>query len=64
MGAVIYFSIYQFVLNLNLNAELLKMLSAVVVLVFLAVPNIKKKYFSAQKPKKVAAKTDAEKTEG
>ncbi|MBQ1260545.1 MAG: ABC transporter permease [Clostridia bacterium] len=52
VGAVIYFSIYQFVLNMNLSADLLKMLSAVVVLVFLAVPNIKKMYFSKVKHSK------------
>jgi putative ABC transport system permease protein len=52
VGAIIYFSIYQFVLNMNLSADLLKMLSAVVVLVFLAVPNIKKMYFSKVKVKK------------
>ena len=63
VGAIIYFSIYQFVLNMNLSAELLKMLSAIVVLVFLAVPNIKKNYFSGKKVKRVKAK-DAEKTSG
>ena len=56
VGAIIYFSIYQFVINMNLSADLLKMLSAIVVLVFLAVPNIKKKYFSAKKVKKASDK--------
>ena len=46
VGAIIYFSIYQFVINLNVDANLLKMFSAIVVLVFLAVPYVKKTYFS------------------
>ena len=46
LGAIIYFAIYNFVLMLNLNADLLKMLSAIVVLIFLAVPYCKKTYFS------------------
>lgn len=53
VGAVIYFSIYQFVVNLDFSTELLKMLSAIVVLIFLAVPNLKKKYFSVKRSKKV-----------
>lgn len=53
VGAIIYFSIYQFVLNMNLSAELLKMLSAIVVLIFLSVPNIKKKYFSGGKIRRI-----------
>ena len=46
IGAIIYFSIYQFVMNLQVDANLLKMLSAVIVLLFLAVPYVKKTYFS------------------
>lgn len=46
IGAIIYFSIYQFVMNLQVDANLLKMLSAVIVLIFLAVPYVKKTYFS------------------
>ena len=51
IGAINYFAIYQFVINMNVDSNLLKMLSAVVVLVFLAVPNIKKMYFTRVEPK-------------
>ena len=51
VGAIIYFTIYQFVINMNVDSNLLKMLSAVVVLVFLAVPNIKKMYFTKVEPR-------------
>ena len=56
IGAIIYFAIYQFVINMNVDSNLLKMLSAVVVLVFLAVPNIKKMYFSRVDTKHKATK--------
>ena len=46
VGAIIYFSIYQFVVNLNIDSNLLKMLSAVVVFIFLATPYVKKNYLS------------------
>ena len=56
IGSIIYFAIYQFVINMNVDSNLLKMLSAVVVLVFLAVPNIKKMYFSRVDTKHKATK--------
>ena len=43
-GGVIYYFVYQTVIFLGLDADLLKMLSAVVVAVFLAVPYWKQKY--------------------
>jgi len=46
LGGVIYYFVYQTVIFLGLDADLLKMLSAIVVAVFLAVPYWKKKYFS------------------
>lgn len=49
LGGVIYFIVYQTVIYLGLDTDLLKMLSALVVAVFLAVPYWKKTYFS--KPK-------------
>ncbi len=49
LGGVIYYFVYQTVIFLGLDADLLKMLSAIVVAIFLAVPYWKKKYFS--KPK-------------
>ena len=56
IGSIIYFAIYQFVINMNVDSNLLKMLSAVVVLVFLAVPNIKKMYFTRVEPRHKAKK--------
>lgn len=52
VGGVIYYLVYQTVIYLGLDADLLKMLSALVVAVFLAVPYWKKKYFSRRKPAK------------
>jgi putative ABC transport system permease protein len=45
-GGVIYYLVYQIVVGLGLDPELLKMLSAVVVTVFLAVPYVRATYFS------------------
>jgi putative ABC transport system permease protein len=46
LGGVIYYIVYQVVVWLGLDPELLKMLSALVVAVFLAVPYVKAEYFS------------------
>ena len=46
LGGVIYFFVYQTVVFLGLDTDLLKMLSAIVVAIFLAVPYWKKRYFS------------------
>ena len=55
LGAIIYYLVLQIVLWLGLNSNDLKLLSALVVAVFLAIPYIKGKYFS--KPiKKAGAK--------
>lgn len=50
-GSVLYFTIYQTVIWLGLDPDLLKMLSAIVVAIFLAIPYWKKKYFSTPKKK-------------
>lgn len=52
VGAIIYFAIYQFVVNLNVKPDLLKMLSAVVVFIFLAAPYVKKNYMPKLKKTK------------
>ena len=52
IGAIIYYIVIQLVLTLGFDANLLKLLSASVVAVFLAVPYWKGKYFS--KPVKKA----------
>ena len=54
-GGVIYYIVYQTVIFLGIDTDLLKMLSAVVVAVFLAVPYLKKRY---AKPKIKPAPSD------
>jgi len=49
VGGIIYYFVYQTVIFLGLDADLLKMLSAIVVAVFLAVPYWKKTYFTKAK---------------
>lgn len=46
LGAIIYYLVLQIVLWLGLNSNDLKLLSALVVAVFLAIPHIKTKYFA------------------
>ena len=53
IGGIIYYLVYQLVINLGFDTDLLKMLSAIVVAIFLAVPYWKKKF---DKPKKSAVK--------
>ena len=49
-GSVVYYIVYNFVMLLGLKTDYLKMLSAIIVAVFLAVPYIKGEYFSKRKP--------------
>lgn len=56
-GGVIYYIVYTFVIFLGLDTDLLKMLSAIIVALFLAVPYIKSTYFSKSKP--IAASENA-----
>lgn len=51
IGGVIYYLVYQVVIALGLDTDLLKMLSAIVVAIFLAVPYWKKQWFSKRKLK-------------
>ncbi len=57
IGAIIYWFVYQTVVFLGLPSDLLKMLSALVVALFLGIPHLKKTYFS--KKKKGEVKKDA-----
>ncbi len=50
-GGIVYYLVYSFVIFLGLDTDLLKMLSAIVVAIFLALPNLKAKYFSKVKGK-------------
>jgi putative ABC transport system permease protein len=65
VGAIIYFAIYQFVVNLNVKPDLLKMLSALLVAFFLAIPYWKKMFLSRGSgfSKKASKKTDNEEKE-
>lgn len=49
-GGVVYFIIYNCVILLGLKTDYLKMLSAVIVVLFMAIPYIKNRYFKKQKP--------------
>ena len=51
VGGIVYYLVYQTVVFLGLDTDLLKMLSALVVAVFLAVPYLKKRYFTKAKRK-------------
>lgn len=48
-GGIVYYIIYNFVVLLGLKTDYLKMLSAIIVALFLAVPYLKGKYFSKKK---------------
>jgi putative ABC transport system permease protein len=49
-GGIVYYIIYNFVILLGLKTDYLKMLSAIIVAIFLAVPYLKGEYFTKQKP--------------
>lgn len=55
LGAIIYYLVLQVVLWLGLNSNDLKLLSALVVGVFLAIPHLKSKYFAKRAGKGGAA---------
>ena len=57
IGAIIYYVVIQFVLKLGLSTDDLKLLTAIVVALFLAIPHWKGKYFT--KPVKKGVGTDA-----
>ncbi|MBQ7936866.1 MAG: ABC transporter permease [Clostridia bacterium] len=49
-GGIVYYIIYNFVVLLGLKTDYLKMLSAIIVVIFLAVPYLKGEYFQKKKP--------------
>ena len=53
-GSIAYYFVYSFVIFLGLDTDLLKMLSAIVVAVFLAAPYIRKTYFRKHKKHKAS----------
>ena len=63
-GGIVYYIVYNFVILLGLKTDYLKMLSAIIVALFLGVPYLKAAYFTKQKASKAAqvktgGKTDA-----
>ncbi len=48
-GGIVYYIIYNFVILLGLKTDYLKLLSAVIVAIFLAVPYLKGEYFTKKK---------------
>lgn len=52
LGSVVYYFVLQIVIWLGIDTDLLKLLSAVVVAIFLAVPTWKKRYFTKVKSSK------------
>ena len=60
LGGVCYYLIYQFVIWMGMDTDLLKLLSAVVVAIFLAITYIKKEYFT-RPHKELLSKRDLEK---
>ena len=49
-GGIVYYIIYNFVILLGLKTDYLKMLSALIVVIFLAVPYLKGEYFRKKRP--------------
>ncbi len=58
-GGVVYYIIYNFVILLGLKTDYLKMLSAIIVVIFLAVPYLKGEYFKKTKPLPIEAENIA-----
>ena len=61
-GGIIYYIVYNLVILMGLKTDYLKMLSAIIVALFLGIPYLKGKYFTRQKdlhPSDLISKTDA-----
>ena len=52
-GGIVYYIVYNFVILLGLKTDYLKMLSAIIVAIFLAVPYLKAEFFTKQKDLRV-----------
>ena len=61
LGGIVYYIVYTTVIYIGLDADLLKMLSALLVALFLALPYWKKRYFSSATDAEKAAKKKAAK---
>ena len=49
-GGIVYYIVYNFVILMGLKTDYLKMLSAIIVALFLGIPYIKREYFQKKKP--------------
>lgn len=59
-GGIIYYIVYNFVILMGLKTDYLKMLSAIIVALFLGIPYLKSEHFSKQKaPQQEGGSTDA-----
>lgn len=58
VGGIIYYLVYQIIITLGFDTDLLKMLSAVVVAIFLSVPYLTKKHLNKPKKEKKYAGTN------
>lgn len=57
LGSILYYLVLQVVIWMGIDTDLLKLLSALVVAVFLAIPYLKRKYFTSGKA--IAARVNA-----
>ena len=58
-GAVVYYIVYNFVILMGLKTDYLKMLSAIIVALFLGIPYVKSAYFTKRKTPQTGGKADA-----
>ena len=61
-GGIVYYIVYNFVILLGLKTDYLKMLSAIIVAIFLAIPYLKAKYFT--KPMSLQQRREAAEKQG
>ena len=59
-GGIVYYIVYNFVILLGLKTDYLKMLSAIIVALFLAVPYLKGEYFTKPKLPVPASNTEVD----
>ncbi|MBR4290998.1 MAG: ABC transporter permease [Oscillospiraceae bacterium] len=59
-GGIVYYIVYNFVILMGLKTDYLKMLSAIIVALFLGIPYLKAEHFTKQKaPQQTGGKSDA-----
>lgn len=54
LGSIIYYVVYQFVISLGMSGDDMKLITSVIVAIFLAIPYLKGKYFTKVTKKEVA----------